>query len=723
MNSKTKALFVFLIILLTQISFSQQKQIDSLLLLLENHSKNDSIKVNLYNDLAFENLKIDLKKANIYSSNAKKIAKEINYIKGEARNLYIQAVIHLYKGETNNAIKIINHSILLYSKTSDYEGLAKSYDLSGTVFYYLKKYEKAKLSFEKALKLAKKINNKTLIANFSTNLSNYYKRKNDYNKAKKFLSSAIHLYDSLGKNHKVSGALNNLAIINKEEGNYFLALQNLKKTLSIEESNNHKLSIPKTLINIGVIYSELKQYNKSTPYFLNALKSYEKNDNKKQISNCYLNLGSVKMNQKQYTEAIDYFNKALEINKKLNDKEGVYYNHINLGKLFLDTKKLQKSILNLNIALDLSRNLNNDNFKCNSLIELSKALLLIKDYKKSFIYLNEAKKIASKLKLTKELKESHKLLSQIYVFKKNYKKAYENQIQYKKLSDSLFNKETIRKISELEAEYKYKNELEIAELKEKQLTQKVEVTTNDLKKSKQKIFIGIIVFLSSLLILGIALFYLKLRNIKAINQNIITEQRLLRTQMSPHFIFNALAVLQGIIISKEEEKSISYLSKFSKLLRTTLENSRDDLVELGKELLVIKNYIDLQNIDNNKNPIHYTINIDDTIDEAKTLIPPMLIQPFIENAIEHGFTSIQTDKNLTINIELIDESLKCTITDNGKGFIDKQNNNTQNKKSLSTKITKERLGIISKKHNHKSNIEVFNTQKGVTIILTLPFLQ
>uniref|UniRef100_UPI003D6BC9C9 sensor histidine kinase n=1 Tax=Kordia sp. TaxID=1965332 RepID=UPI003D6BC9C9 len=216
----------------------------------------------------------------------------------------------------------------------------------------------------------------------------------------------------------------------------------------------------------------------------------------------------------------------------------------------------------------------------------------------------------------------------------------------------------------------------------------------------------------------------RLRHVKAKNKNILTEQKLLRSQMTPHFIFNALSVLQGIILNKEQKKSLSYLSKFSKLLRITLENSRDKMVSLDQELIAVENYLALQNIESNDS-YKYSISVDDAIDKSLFEVPPMLIQPFIENAIEHGFNTQSTDRNIAIVLKYTNEELICTITDNGIGIDAKKQTSKKQKKSLATIITSERLRILSEDSKTKGMLTVEDRQKydehGTIVTLVMPY--
>jgi hypothetical protein len=196
----------------------------------------------------------------------------------------------------------------------------------------------------------------------------------------------------------------------------------------------------------------------------------------------------------------------------------------------------------------------------------------------------------------------------VYKKKNDYAKALEHHELYKALSDSFFSEENIQELAELEYEYKYKHELESGKSREKKLNNTVKEVNQDLKETQQNIFMGIIAFLLIIILLGGVVFYLRLRNVKSKIQNISTEQKLLRTQMTPHFIFNSMSILQGMILNNEDKKAVSYLSKFSRLLRLTLENSRDKSVELAKEVLAIQHYLDLQNVEE-RNSFHYELTV------------------------------------------------------------------------------------------------------------------
>ncbi|MND87527.1 Sensor histidine kinase YpdA [compost metagenome] len=187
--------------------------------------------------------------------------------------------------------------------------------------------------------------------------------------------------------------------------------------------------------------------------------------------------------------------------------------------------------------------------------------------------------------------------------------------------------------------------------------------------------------------------------------------------MEPHFIFNTLSALQSFIRFDEKEKSIKYLNQFSRLLRSSLELSRKNYVPLDQELEAIENYLSLQQM-RFEYSFAYEIISPDT-DTSTLLIPPMLIQPFVENAIIHGIGNHSDKGFITLEIVLHENQVLAKIIDNGKGYQDKASIDT-NHQSLSGAIARERLEILARENKVKTNIEITSDNKGTIVLLTLP---
>lgn len=208
---------------------------------------------------------------------------------------------------------------------------------------------------------------------------------------------------------------------------------------------------------------------------------------------------------------------------------------------------------------------------------------------------------------------------------------------------------------------------------------------------------------------------------------LISELHALRSQMDPHFIFNTLSSIQSFITTNSSKDAVNYLSKFSKLMRGTLENTKKQKIAIKDEIGILELYMDLEKLRLN-NKFSYQITVDENIDTQFEEIPPMLIQPYVENAIWHGM-SHKTDNGLIkISFHLIEENLlKCEIEDDGVGRkkAGELNKKREKNTSLGMSITKERLEIINSLKNSKLNINIIdleenNTPKGTKIELFIP---
>ena len=215
----------------------------------------------------------------------------------------------------------------------------------------------------------------------------------------------------------------------------------------------------------------------------------------------------------------------------------------------------------------------------------------------------------------------------------------------------------------------------------------------------------------------------KTKSLQAENKKLQLEQKALQLQLNPHFIYNSIANLQGLISQGENSKSMSYLSSFSKLLRNTLELNRQDFITLEDEISSLNNYLILQKM-RFENRFDYEINLDDDCDAKEIMVPPMLLQPFVENSIEHGFKQILYKGIIKISFKKENGKLLIEIDDNGNGF--QLNEIKSDKKSLSKLIIQERLDVLFNQNKQDSDLEIVtkkdNEEKGFLVKIRIPLI-
>ncbi|MFN0254059.1 sensor histidine kinase [Pedobacter ureilyticus] len=250
------------------------------------------------------------------------------------------------------------------------------------------------------------------------------------------------------------------------------------------------------------------------------------------------------------------------------------------------------------------------------------------------------------------------------------------------------------------------------------LNETVVLAQSNLQKNRLWLVVTTLAFLLAATIILLLYFIQRQRKLKDQAEKAQLEQRLLRTQMEPHFIFNTLSALQSFIRFNDNEKALKYLHQFGRLLRSSLESSRDGYVKLSEEIDTLENYLSLQQM-RYDDAFCYQINYDEQQDLESVYIPPMLIQPFVENAILHGINPNGKNGLITVDLDIKEEILLVTIKDNGKGIS--EHIKTQQHKSLSTTISKERLAIIAKESGVAAGIEIKSEQnKGTLVTLSIP---
>lgn len=201
--------------------------------------------------------------------------------------------------------------------------------------------------------------------------------------------------------------------------------------------------------------------------------------------------------------------------------------------------------------------------------------------------------------------------------------------------------------------------------------------------------------------------------LKMENEVLVLEQKALRLQMNPHFIFNCLNSIQSMIVKKDHKTARYFLAKFSKLMRKTLDNSREQLILLDDEIETLENYLSIEKFCN-EDHFEYEITVSNDMASDFIQLPPMLIQPFVENAIVHGVAHKKTGGKISVNFADKNGKLICCIVDNGVGrAVAGTINNRENHKSTALIVTQERLDLLANETNSsKLLIEDLINEKG-----------
>lgn len=206
------------------------------------------------------------------------------------------------------------------------------------------------------------------------------------------------------------------------------------------------------------------------------------------------------------------------------------------------------------------------------------------------------------------------------------------------------------------------------------------------------------------------------------------EMTALRSQMNPHFIFNCLNSIDYYILKNETEKASDYLNRFSRLIRLILQNSRANYVNLRDELEALRLYIEMESLRFHEQ-FDYRINLSDGFEPSDVDIPPMLLQPYVENAIWHGLLHRATSGRLEVFLSLENGYLFCTVEDNGIGRQAAQamkSKSASRQKSMGVKITEDRIQLINRLYDTNARVKIIDLKDrrgraaGTRVELSIP---
>jgi len=185
-----------------------------------------------------------------------------------------------------------------------------------------------------------------------------------------------------------------------------------------------------------------------------------------------------------------------------------------------------------------------------------------------------------------------------------------------------------------------------------------------------------------------------------------------RSQLNPHFIFNALAGIQNLMNKNEIDKAQNYLASFSRITRSVLDNSTKELITVEEEIKWLTDYLEMEQL---RFGFQYIINVDGKLDKHNLEIPAMLLQPFVENAIKHGISSIREVGHIAISFHKANNDIRIFIDDNGKGYDASQEYN-----GAGLALSKSRIALLNTVYkNNPAQLSMDSTANGTKVIITL----
>ena len=616
-----------------------------------------------------------------------------------------------------------------------------------------------------ALKFGNRSIDRVIVTEFNLLKINSYLLLAKYEEAKKLAIQNLLLAKQSRKNRFVSASYSSLARIYTLQNNQDSAYISASYATSFARRSDSKQQLFKALHHQAAIFASFENYEAAVNKELQVLQLAEEDKNFYFQSIAHQGVALYSLQIKNLEEAIAYLKRTNDLNLKLKDlrinaintliEAGIYVNkgqfndalaliqtiepyfkknndENNLGNckllhgiIQLKMKRFQSSLISFNLALNYYKVSGN-------LINLSMVNQFIGE---TYLMENKLEKAENYLLLALTENEIHglksikiqstyKLLSQLYFKKKDLQKAIKYQFLYLDFLERSTILNSAAAVARMtEGNLREERERLIEFQNESIEKQKKEEEIQSLQLSRQLFIAGIFI---GLVIVGFIFYILRLRQekLKQKQREMELSQSLLRTQMNPHFIFNAMSVIQSYIYSNEPDKSSQFLVNFSRLIRLILENSPKEFIPIELETEILEKYLQAQKM-RFENRFSYSLEIDESLIAAGAMVPPMITQPFVENAIEHGQLHTIESGHITIRISQVNNMIQIQISDNGVGRKGAQKTKKiKSHKSMAINITKERIEIINFKYKKQGSIQMEDLDKkkqtGTVVTILLP---
>lgn len=526
-------------------------------------------------------------------------------------------------------------------------------------------------------------------------------RKGSYANALENFSLALEIAQTNQDSLRIAKMHSNIGVIKDVIGNYSGAIESYQQSLSIYEKLNNKEGRERVLNNIGVVYEEMENPDKALEYYFHALNLKKERGDLKSMGSTYNNIAIIyRFFKDDNDSAYYYYNQALGVYEEINAEKEKAPIYCNLGLVLLGEGKVKQSKDLFKKALITFQETQDPKSIANAYYYLGRADYADSKYNEALKYFLQSLELAQKGNLRKLQSQLYNDLSRLYEKTGDYKKALEYNNKYKELKEDLLNLEKVKQIHQLEINFEVeKREQEIALLKKQS-----ELSELELYWSRTITYSLIVIFVLTVII--IVLIYHRNR-IKKERELLVLQTRLFRSQTSPHFIFNSLMSIQTFLLANKVDKASEYLVDFAKLIRSILQHTRESFITLDKEIEVLQQYVKLEKLRfSDKFDFEFSIEVNDP---EEILIPPMLAQPFIENAIIHGLVPSNKKGFLKIAISEKNEKLTILIEDDGVGRnINSNQKKSADHKSMATDITNQRVMLIAKRFNKNISMETID---------------
>ena len=684
--------------------FAQTLQRDSLMRILP--GLRDSARVDCLNNLSssyslfyrFQKSYANKDSINRFSNPAYEEAVKLNYAHGIAESLLNKAAAEDVADHFPDVEVFSRRAISWYSKTQNKKGLAMVCEHLGYALYGQGLYTEALRYLDTAY--------------------GYYKKEGD----------TIGMYWSISRS----------ALIYQDNGNVEKFLEMERNCLDLAKQKGDDAFCRIQLLRIADLYNEVDDNSTASEYYQRAYRDLDTITGNKMIGSCAFKFGAEFQIKLKHYDSAKYYYKFMDT----SEPRARRFYLASSGRLFYAQGQYEKALTNFQRALQYNREVNDQNQIMILLDGIGRIYLATGQMDSAYRYANESLTMATQTGMAESEKEAFQIISSFYEQQQQYDSALFYFKKYILLKENVLTKELNKKLGT------YKYEQQFAVLNKEKEIQKVKLNNEVVLKKILIVGISILLALALIIVRNITLKRINESSLRELAENELQIQKLegektmtemeqrtielemqaLRAQMNPHFVFNSLNSIHRFILENNRAQASHFLTKFSRLIRLILLNSQTSFISLESELEALSLYLDLESLRFNYY-FSYNISVHPEIDVSELNIPPLIMQPYVENAIWHGLMQKKVRGHLDIDILEENECLLIRISDNGIGrkkAAERAGKSATLHKSSGIRITSERISRLKSSYVKGPKVTINDlvyddgSAAGTEVIIKIP---
>lgn len=579
-------------------------------------------------------------------------------------SMYIKSLLDVSRSliyeNPDSAAKLATKAFQLSEKSQFYNGQSASLGLLGIAYTVMGDFEKAISYQELAAKVDLQTGNRISLAKTYGNLSSVYQYMGDYHKALEIQLQSISISEQLQDTLSMAISYNNLGNIHHRMGNFDRSNYYFKRAIRFGEGLVPIQEYIRFFNNRAMTLFKLDDVDSSLFYVEYALHRAEEESLSHIEAESRSIRGEIHFKMGEPELAVQAYQQTIPIFENSGDQYSLLALYLHLGEAHTFMGNTDSSKRYVRKVLRQGRE--------------HKVHLMEAYQEMTAAYLKEGKADSAKVYLDSTFMMRDRLFD----------------------SDRLMNSERLQ--IEFDTE-KLKNELKQLEL---------QTIISESTGEKQRLWLWLAVVFIILLIISVGL-YLRLRRVNERQRLSELEQRALRAQMNPHFIFNSLNSIQRLYIEGETSKASDYMADFSQLMRKILDSTSKSEIRLSEEMEMLQLYCEIEQL-RSGGMLQYLLEVEESIPLTETWVPPLIIQPFVENAVWHGILPKKEQGTVKVFLFKQGDKLSCVVEDDGVGFSTSTDRKNHDSKGI--QLTEERI---------RNRVFIEHLDPGTRITFQIPF--